>query len=82
MAGEIPVEETLVAVVLPPEVASAAADAGKPFAPSRPQAPQVFGSEDTDVKPPVILDQQMPTWIAPAGLREFDVPRHTGDPRQ
>lgn len=62
--GEIPVEETLVAVVSPPEVEShAAAAESKPFAPWR---PQVFGAEDLDVTPPVVVDQQMPTWSPPA----------------
>ena len=61
---EIPVVETLIVSVSPPEGERLGAGESKPFSPWR---PQVFGPTDVEVKPPVVVEQRMPVWVAPTG---------------
>ena len=60
-AIEAPVEEELlVEVEALQEPSPPALDGAKPFAPWR---PLIFTTDDADVVPPAIVDQQMPPWV-------------------
>ena len=63
--NDIPIQETL-AMTIVADIETAASREGavdtRPFSPWR---PQVFSVDDSNVKPPVVVDQRMPTWNAP-----------------